>query len=268
MKWSLLLAIVAVVPTANAGETVPSAADHECCAVFELRQYKLKSGERDLLIEIFDREFVESQELLGMRLYGQFRDADDAERFVWIRAFPDMEARKQALTAFYSGPVWKAYGRQAAGTMIDASNVLLLHSADPPHDFAKLPAARAAVGATAVPDSVVLATIYPLKADAAGDFTTFFRTSVQPALQREHVDPIGVFETEHSINTYQPLPVREGEHVFVWFALFPNMRALSDSVDRLAKSAAWSNVDAALSTRLISPPQKLRLRPTARSLLR
>ena len=51
-------------------------------AVVELRQYTLKPGSRDALIELFDREFVETQEALGMAVLGQFRDLDDPERFV------------------------------------------------------------------------------------------------------------------------------------------------------------------------------------------
>ncbi|TYC11276.1 hypothetical protein FXF65_30225 [Actinomadura syzygii] len=45
-----------------------------------------------------DREFVESQEAVGMRVIGQFHDEDDPNRYVWLRGFRDMEARKAALT--------------------------------------------------------------------------------------------------------------------------------------------------------------------------
>jgi hypothetical protein len=105
--------------------------DRPCCSVDELRQYMLKPGQRDTLIDIFDREFVETQEAVGMRVLGQFRDADAAERFVWIRAFHDMEVRRRALTSFYSGPVWKAHGRAAAAKMVDADDVLLLRPVVP-----------------------------------------------------------------------------------------------------------------------------------------
>ena len=44
------------------------------CSVIELRQYMLHPGQRDALIELFDREFVETQEAVGMRVIGQFRD--------------------------------------------------------------------------------------------------------------------------------------------------------------------------------------------------
>ena len=64
-----------------------------CCPVLELRQYTLRPGMRDVLIELFEREFVESQEALGMTLVGQFRDLDDPNRFVWLRGFADMTTR-------------------------------------------------------------------------------------------------------------------------------------------------------------------------------
>jgi len=47
-----------------------------CCPVLELRQYTLHPVKRDVLIDLFEREFVERQEALGMKLVGQFRDAE------------------------------------------------------------------------------------------------------------------------------------------------------------------------------------------------
>lgn len=38
-----------------------------CCPVVELRQYTLHPGKRDVLIDLFDREFIEPQEALGIK---------------------------------------------------------------------------------------------------------------------------------------------------------------------------------------------------------
>ncbi len=84
-----------------------------CCPIVELRQYTLHPGKRDALIDLFDREFVESQEALGMKIIGQFRDLDKPNRFVWLRGFRGMPYRAQALKDFYGGPVWKEH-REAA----------------------------------------------------------------------------------------------------------------------------------------------------------
>ena len=61
--------------------------------VIELRQYRLHPGKRDVLMELFEREFIESQETLGMKIIGQFRDLDDPDLFVWLRGFDDMPQR-------------------------------------------------------------------------------------------------------------------------------------------------------------------------------
>src|SRR5882724_4235763 len=82
-----------------------------CCLIVELRQYTLHPGKRDVLIDLFDREFVESQEALGMKVIGQFRNLDNPNRFVWLRGFQDMPSRAQALKDFYGGPVLEGASR-------------------------------------------------------------------------------------------------------------------------------------------------------------
>src|SRR5438270_13405216 len=118
-----------------------------CCPIVELRQYTLHRGKRDVLIDLFDREFVESQEALGMRIIGQFRDLDNPDRFVWLRGFRDMPSRAQALKDFYGGPVWKAHREAANATMIDSDNVLLLQPATPTSRFSFGNKERSPVGA-------------------------------------------------------------------------------------------------------------------------
>ena|SRR5215211_1861831 len=95
--------------------------------IVELRMYTLHPGRRDELIRLFEREFVETQEAVGIQVLGQFYDLDDRNRFVWLRGFNDMAARAQSLSAFYDGPIWKAHRDAANATMIDSENVLLLH---------------------------------------------------------------------------------------------------------------------------------------------
>ena len=110
--------------------------------VVELRQYTLLPGRRDELIEVFDRELVETQEACGMRVLGQFRDEDRPDRFVWLRWFPDMETRREALTAFYGGPVWREHGPAANVTMLDWDDVLLLEPVQLPELGVRAPGQR------------------------------------------------------------------------------------------------------------------------------
>jgi NIPSNAP len=100
------------------------------CGVVELRRYTLHPGMRDTLIELFEREFVETQEAVGIDVRGTFTDVDAPDSFVWLRGFADMRTRGAALQAFYGGPVWAEHGNAANATMIDSDDVLLLRPLD------------------------------------------------------------------------------------------------------------------------------------------
>jgi quinol monooxygenase YgiN len=240
-----------------------------CCPVIELRQYTLKPGQRDLLIDLFEREFVETQEAVGMRLVGQFRDVERPDRFVWIRGFEDMPARAEALQAFYGGPVWKAHRDAANATMIDSDNVLLLRPVSTDAAFAAPHTSRAPIGANEAASSRLVATINYFNTPIDDAFIRFFDTEIEPELSSAGARPIARFVTESSQNTFPRLPVRTGEYVFVWFARFASDAALREYEARLAASPRWTNQLAPeLDRRLKSRPEHLILAPTARSLLR
>ena len=129
---------------------------------------------RGVLIELFEREFVESQEALGMTLVGQFRDLDDPNRFVWLRGFADMTTRAQALARFLWRTGLESHREAANETMIDSDNVLLLRPARPASGFSLENAERQAPGATENPRGLVVATIYHLKDGTGNDLVDFF----------------------------------------------------------------------------------------------
>jgi hypothetical protein len=205
--------------------------------IVELRQYTLHPGMRDGFIELFDRELVETQEAVGMQVIGQFRDLDDPNRFVWLRGFPTMPARAAGLTAFYGGPVWATHRTAANAMMIDSDNVVLLRPVRPTSSFQL----RGERGTEAV--GVVSASIYYFDAPIAAEVPEQFDEALG--------DGLGLFVTDPSPNNFPALPVREDEHVMVWFGPAP-ARALPDH----------------LAQRLSRPPEVHRLAPTARSRLR
>ncbi|MEO3786808.1 NIPSNAP family protein [Actinocorallia sp. B10E7] len=240
------------------------------CPVVELRQYTLHPGRRDVLIDLFDREFVEPQEAAGMSVLGQFRDLDDPDRFVWLRGFADMPRRAEALESFYGGPVWRAHRDKANATMIDSDDVLLLR---PPSAQAGFPAPtvpRPAPGAPASsPPSLILATIWYAHDPFDTAFLDFFERRALPVLTATGAEPLAHLQSEHATNTFPALPVRTNEEVFVWFARFPDEAHLADHLNRLRHSRAWRDgVLPAFSKRWARTPQHLRLAPTDRSLLR
>jgi hypothetical protein len=242
---------------------------HVCCPVVELRQYTLHPGMRDTLIDLFDREFVESQEATGMVVMGQFRDMDNPNRFVWLRGFADMPKRARALQEFYGGPIWKTHRDAANATMIDSDTVLLLRPANPKSGFEFAQVKRPPIGANEIPKGLVVATIYYLKEGAEPKFVNFFERTLKPLLIDTNVNVMGYFVTEKSTNTFPSLPVREGVNVFVWFASFPDEAAHAEYTSGVGNSLRWQNqMVKELATSVKEDPEIVRLSPTARSRLR
>ncbi len=195
-----------------------------CHVIVELRQYSLQPGQRNVLIDLFERELIEPQEAAGMRILGQFHDLDHPDRFVWLRGFADMPSRRRSLAAFYGGPAWEAHRAAANATMIDSDNVLLLRPAWPGSD---MPPSAGRIDLT----------IFYLRVAADTDLL---------ANCREHVPALGWYATESSPNDFPRLPVREGELVLV----------------RVARPGGEAAVPAGLSSRLVKAPETLRLQAT------
>ena len=237
-----------------------------CCPVVELRQYTLHPGQREALIALFDRELVETQEAVGMRVIAQFRDIDRPDVFTWLRGFSDMPARAAALQAFYDGPVWAAHRDAANRTKLTFDNVRLLRPALNGSGFALHGVERPPHGSTAVPRELIVCSICTLTAPAAAGFSDLFAREIAPVLAAHDAAPLAVLETEPSPNTFPRLPVREGEHSFLWFTRFADVDAYDRHVARRERSRDWSEaVRPLLDHHLRAPMEIWRLSPTARS---
>ncbi len=240
-----------------------------CCSIVELRQYTLHPEKRDALIDLFEREFIETQEAVGIQVIGQFRDVDDPNRFVWLRGFRDMASRAKALQDFYGGPVWKAHREAANATMVDSDNVLLLRPAAPTSGFSLENMKRPPLGADKVPTSLIVPTIYHFEAPVTGDFLDFFEHTLKPMATSLGATISAYFVTEDSENTFPVLPVREGENVFVWFSIFQDPAGYANYLAALSGSGRWhGEVLKGLALHVKKAPEILKLAPTARSRLR
>jgi hypothetical protein len=237
-----------------------------CCSVVDLRQYTIRPGRLDDLVDVFDRYLVDGQEAVGMHIVGQFRDLDDPERFVWIRGFPGMPERAEALNAFYYGPVWKQHATAANDTMVDSDNALILRPIDLGPGYPVLGMPRPPVDSPA-PASVVWTTVYHRRSLDDG-FVQFFRSEIQPVLTDLGAEPVASFETLDEENNFPPLPART-DPVLAWLAVFPDDETYAAGRRALAGSTVWhSKIQPEIDRLSAKPPQQLRLRPTSYSHLR
>jgi hypothetical protein len=234
-----------------------------CCRVIELRQYDMKPGGRDVLIDLFEDVFLDPLEALGMPIAGTFRDAQKPDRFVWIRGFADMQTRATQLDAFYTGALWKQHREKANATMVDVGNVLLLRPAGEGAGF-KLPAREGTDAAR--PARVVVATVHSFEGPVPADFPAWFQREAAPIVAKGGAPVLGQFVTETAPNSYPRLPIREGENVFVWFAAYRDLAAASAPLEGLA---GWrERVEPKLRSATKGAGERIVLQPTQRSLLR
>src|SRR6266852_8512708 len=254
--------------TEHEGKTAAEPSRQLCSPIVELRQYTLHPGQRDVLIALFERAFIETQEAVGITVIGQFRDLEDPNRFVWLRGFSDMDKRLAALQAFYGGAVWQKYRDVANATMADSDNVLLLRPAGPTSGFFLDPRDRPLPDTQKIPPGLVVATILSFETPPDTNFLDFFEGTLAPALTKSGASILSYFVTEESANTYPALPVREGEQAFVWFSRFRDQAAYDEHVAALARDQQWLNqVWEPMLCRLKADPEVLKLAPTPRSLV-
>lgn len=221
-------------------------------SVFELRQYTLKGGTREAFTRLFERQFVISQNEIGSHVRAVFRDLDDPDRFVWMRGFAGMEARKAALEGFYYGPLWKAHRDEANAMIVDSDNVMLLK----PLTGAVGPRTLGGAG-------LVRIAIHRLNGTDAAGFAAFFENRLRPRIETAGGSVAASLTTEMAANNFPRLPVRENDPVFLWIAQFPDEASERALTQKLAALSGWRDgIDEALLPALMQKPEVLRLVPS------
>lgn len=142
--------------------------------------------------------------------------------------------------------------------MLEVNDVCLLQPAGPNTGFQLDVSSRPAVGEERKA-AAILAGIQRLRAPADASVAALFQKQVFPALRWEGVTVESIFVTESAPNTFTRLPVREGEHLLVWFGTLEGGQM--PSAQRLQEASA------ALGPHSDAPVEILELDPTPRSLL-
>ena len=183
--------------------------------IVDLRDYTLLPDKRAALVERFEKLFMDEQERLGARMLGSFIDADDPNRFVWLRGCADLETRKRVLTAFYAdGPMWKHHRTEVNSWFVDTDNVLLVQ---PVGELAP----------PAVGDSTVGMYTHVGPAPLTAAAATGLRRAVEADIAAAGGRLLATFATDPVDNNYPNHPIRTGEHGLIWFATFEKYKPLA-----------------------------------------
>jgi len=235
--------------------------------LLELRNYLLKPGATADFIRYFEEHFLESQREEGMHPLGQFEVVGKPDRFVWIRAFQNREARLRGLTGFYGGPFWLARRDDANAMMLEHHDVHLLRPLAPiatltggarPEDRASAPP-----GTISPATGLVTADFYRTAPATREDLVERFERQVQPTLIADGHQVLGHFVAELAPNDYPRLPVVQDPSLLVVLSTY------RDRAQCARMRRDWSaRGPAGLAPLLTHDIGTLHLRPTLRSLIR
>ena len=176
--------------------------------IIDLRDYTLAPGTCDRLIARCEAEFFPEQERLGARFVGWFRDADDPDRFVWLRGMSDLSTRVRVLTEFYRcGDMWQQNKADVNPWIVDSDNVLLLRLLMP-------------LAAPAAGDSIVGMYTHLAFEPIAPRLAAQLAQQVPAAIAAAGGRLLASLATDPSDNNFPPHPIRTGEHGFIWLASF------------------------------------------------
>jgi len=74
---------------------------------YELRQYRMRPGQRDNWVKCMEEEIIPFQVSKGMVIMGSFVGEEDDGLYVWIRRFENEEERKRLYREVYESDYWK-----------------------------------------------------------------------------------------------------------------------------------------------------------------
>jgi hypothetical protein len=253
--------ILAAAAAAAAGAGAPTAGA-AALGLFELRSYQTRPGKRDALIGMFEAHFLDAYQQSGATILGTFRNLDDPDRWVWIRAFADHAGRAAALERFYGGEVWRARSAACNATILDVSDALLLQTQS------RAWATVAAPGHGAPEPASLIECVRYLPRSEEDDALLSDTLAEMAAVQSRHGGAPIAHLTSAVLAKIDPRrPVRIDPAIVVLTG-FVDASAHDACARSLATCADWARLEARCSKRLNAPIERWRLQPTSRSALR
>ena len=90
---------------------------------FELRQYRVKPGQRDKWVRFMEEKIIPFQISKGMVVIGSFVGQEEEDLYVWIRRFESEEERQQLYKAVYESDYWRNDISPQVGEMLHREKI-------------------------------------------------------------------------------------------------------------------------------------------------
>jgi hypothetical protein len=92
---------------------------------FELRQYRMKEGQRENWVRMMEEKVIPFQIAQGMVVIGSFVGEQEKDLYVWIRRFESEEQREALYDKVYQSDYWVNELSPLVGDMIDRSRTVV-----------------------------------------------------------------------------------------------------------------------------------------------
>jgi hypothetical protein len=87
--------------------------------IFELRQYRIKNGQRDNWVRLMETEIIPFQVSHGMVVVGSFVGEEEPDLYVWLRRFESEEERVRQYHDVYQSERWLEAIKPQIDLMLD-----------------------------------------------------------------------------------------------------------------------------------------------------
>ena len=92
---------------------------------FELRQYRMKEGQRENWVRLMEEKIIPFQIAQGMVVIGSFVGEQEEDLYVWIRRFESEEQREQLYEKVYQSETWQNELSPLVGEMLDRTKTVV-----------------------------------------------------------------------------------------------------------------------------------------------
>lgn len=91
----------------------------------ELRQYRMRPGQRENWVRFMEEEIMPFQIGKGMVILGSFVGEEDRDLYVWLRRFESEAERERLYREVYESDHWKNVLGPRVGELIDRSQIVV-----------------------------------------------------------------------------------------------------------------------------------------------
>ena len=92
---------------------------------FELRQYRMKEGQKENWVRLMEETIIPFQIAQGMVVIGSFVGEQEEDLYVWIRRFESEEQREELYEKVYQSETWRNEIAPLVGDMLDRSKIIV-----------------------------------------------------------------------------------------------------------------------------------------------